>query len=297
MSMTARLATASDSPPPRRSVPTAQARFDRLKRKLAVMGRMYGGQKRLKPSVFLVGAQKAGTSSLFNYLVQHPLVCRPIEKEIHYFDTSYGRGEAWYNAHFPSLSETAATPGAITLDASPYYLFHPDVAGRLKAYAPDARIIILLREPVGRAWSHYWHEWNKGYEPLGPVEALDAEPQRVPHPHTRIGPGREDRFNHQHFAYAARSEYAPQLERWWAHFPKDRVLILRSEDLFGAPEGVVDRATDFLGLPRLQNGRFRPENVGAYDGIPDAVRERLRQRLEGPKADVRALLGDDFAWN
>ena len=86
-------------------------------------------------------------------LVQHPLVCRPIEKEIHYFDTSYGRGEAWYNAHFPSLSETAATPGAITLDASPYYLFHPDVAGRLKAYAPDARIIILLREPVGRAWS------------------------------------------------------------------------------------------------------------------------------------------------
>ncbi len=298
MSRTAKPATVSDSTPPRRAVPTVMDRADRVARKLKVLARKRTGQPRLKPSVFIVGAQKAGTSSLFNYLMQHPNIGEPIEKEVHYFDVSYGRGDRWYEAHFPSAAETRALGAdAVTIDASPYYMFHPAVAGRLRAYAPDAKIIILLREPVDRAWSHYWHEWNKGYEPLPPMEALDAEVRRVPQPHTSIGATREARYNHHHLAYVARSEYVPQLQRWQAHFPEKNILTLKSEDLFTAPQGVVDATTDFIGLPRLQNGRFRAENVGAYEGLPDEVRDRLAERLEETKAGVRAMLGDAFVWN
>ena len=103
--------------------------------------------------------QKCGTSSLHNYLTQHRAVIAPLRKEVHYFDVNFHRGEAWYRAHFGRDRATRAQPRQ-----QPYYLFHPTVPRRAGELLPQARLIVLLRDPVRRAYSHYWHERDKGRE-------------------------------------------------------------------------------------------------------------------------------------
>ncbi len=131
-------------------------------------------QPRALPGAVIIGAQKCGTSSLHNYLTQSPGVIAPLRKEVHYFDVNYGRGEGWYRGHFGRQGE----PG-LNLDSSPYYLFHPAVPARMHELLPDARLIVLLRNPARRAYSHYWHERDKGREKLSFEAAIDAEPARL----------------------------------------------------------------------------------------------------------------------
>jgi len=102
-------------------------------------------QPRALPDAVILGAMKSGTTSLHNYLVRRPGVIEPLRKEVHYFDVNFERGEAWYRAHFGGEGE----PG-LNLDSRPYYLFHPAVPQRLHGLLPDAKLIVLLRDPVRR---------------------------------------------------------------------------------------------------------------------------------------------------
>ena len=155
-----------------------------LTRTLRILGLLEAGrrvelrhrmkQSRVLPQAVILGAQKSGTSSLHYYLVQHPGVVAPLRKEVHYFDLNLARGEAWYRAHFGLDGE----PG-VSIDSSPYYLYHPVVPARLHALLPGARLIVLLRDPVRRAYSHYWHERDKGRESLAFEDAVAAEAERL----------------------------------------------------------------------------------------------------------------------
>ena len=165
-------------------------------------------QARALPDAIIIGAQKCGTSSLHNYLTQHPGVIAPLRKEVHYFDDNYRRGERWYRAHFGR----AGGPG-INLDSSPYYLFHPLAAQRAHQLLPDARLIVMLRDPVRRAYSHYWHERDKRRESLSFADALDAEPLRIARDAQRLAQGEIDSSpDHRRYSYLARGRYAEQLE-------------------------------------------------------------------------------------
>jgi hypothetical protein len=129
------------------------------------------------PSVLIIGAQRSGTTSLFNYLVQHPDVLAPLGKESHYFDLRYARGVWWYRGRFPYAHRLRR--GALTLDASPYYLVHPLVPRRVAELLPGARLIALLRHPVDRAFSHYQHAVGDGRESLSFAEAIARERERL----------------------------------------------------------------------------------------------------------------------
>ncbi|HYF40703.1 MAG TPA: sulfotransferase domain-containing protein, partial [Gemmatimonadales bacterium] len=135
------------------------------------------GPLRGLPSVLLIGAQKAGTTSLFNYMAEHPAVLPPSNKEIHYFDLNPTRGLTWYRSHFPYNHQLR--DGSVTVDASPYYLAHPGVPQRAAQLLPGARLLVLLRNPVDRAYSHYQHEVRGGREPLSFEEAIAREPERL----------------------------------------------------------------------------------------------------------------------
>src|SRR5262249_13344047 len=133
-----------------------------LRRELILLPRRFDTGMRMLPGLVILGAQKAGTTSLFNYLSAHPQVRSPTNKEVHYFDLNFARGPTWYRAHFPKRSDTSLEQDdirdeQITLDASPYYLFHPAVPERLKTTLPQAKFIVMMRNPVDRAYSHYWH--------------------------------------------------------------------------------------------------------------------------------------------
>ena len=245
-------------------------------------------QPRALPDAMIIGAMKCGTSSLHNYLAQHPGVIAPLRKEVHYFDLHYDEGELWYRANFARSGE----PG-LNLDSSPYYLAHPLAPQRAHALVPNARLIVLLRDPVRRAYSHYWHERDKQRETLPFEEAIAAEPTRLGDDEQRLARGeiRHSRA-HQHFGYLARGRYAEQLERWWQVYPREQTLVLRFEDLAREPMSVLGRTLDFLGLPRVERVRLEARNVRKYPPMDPATSDRLRDYFAPHDARLQALLGD-----
>jgi hypothetical protein len=249
-------------------------------------------EERALPDAMIVGAMKCGTSSLHNYLVQHPGVIAPLRKEVHYFDVQYERGERWYRAHFGRVDE----PG-LNLDSSPYYLFHPLVPQRAHALLPAAKLIVLLRDPVRRAYSHYWHERDKKREALSFEDAIAAEPERLGDDEGRLARGEIAQSRaHQHASYLARGRYAEQLGRWLAVYPRGQLLVLRFEDLAREPMAVLGRTCDFLGLPHLSRVRLEPRNARRYPPMDPALAERLRDYFAPHDAKLEALLGEPVGW-
>ena len=270
-----------------------------------VASRLAKAGDRLLPNAVILGAQKAGTTTLFDVLARHPFVLTSCIKEVHFFDLQQTHGLDWYRAHFPLArqAEILASRGEhpVVLEASPYYLFHPAVPARLARVLPRARLIVLLREPVARAWSHYWHERTRGYEWRSPRAALERESLRLAGEEERLLADQRYRSHaHRHFSYLGRSRYAAQLERWFAHFPREQVLVLRSEDLFSSPATIVTQVLRFLELAPSAKLNLQQcigvLNVGNYRPPPRALVEDLRAQLEPANAALGRLLGPAFSW-
>lgn len=188
------------------------------------------------PNALLGGAQKCGTTTLHRLLERHPGVFLPPRpQEIHFFDIerNFARGLGWYQRHFATWSDQP-----VVAQTSPLYLYEPKVPERVAAVAPEARWIFLLRNPVDRAYSHYWHEVRYGWEKLSFEEALQAEPQR-------LGGGEVAR---RHFSYLDRGRYASQLTRFVERFGRERVWVGSYDELTRDPAALVARVVSFLGL-------------------------------------------------
>ena len=268
-----------------------------LTRTLRLLGLLEAGRRvelklrlrddRALPDVMIIGAMKSGTSSLHDYLTQHPGVIAPLRKEVHYFDVHFDQGERWYRANFGRLDQ----PG-LNLDSSPYYLAHPLAPQRAGSLVPGAKLIVLLRDPVRRAYSHYWHERDKRRETLSFEAAIAAEPERLGDDEQRLARGeiRSSRA-HQHFGYLARGRYAEQLERWWQVYPRGQTLVLRFEDLARDPMGALGHTLDFLGLPRVERVRLGARNARKYPPMDPTTAERLRAYFAPHEARLQALLG------
>ena len=238
------------------------------------------------PDFLGLGTQKGGTTTLHRLLGEHPEVFLPACKEVHFFDQNHGAGEAWYRNHFAN-AQAHQVCGEIT----PFYLFHPEVPGRIHTLLPKARMVVLLRDPVERTISQLFHARKRGFEPLNPAEALAAEPERL-----QSG----DPISLQKHSYVSRSRYLEQLDRYEALFPAEQLLILRSEDLFTAPERIWQRLLNFLQLKSIAwPGPLPRANPG--DGLGDALDPALRQQLRQQLADtvdgVRSRYGIAWDWS
>lgn len=253
---------------------------------------------RLEPSYLIIGTQKGGTSSLQEYLAEHPCVCAPRLKEIDYFNRGYEHPYSWYRAHFPRRpSDVPGGHAPITGEATPEYLFDTRVPPRVAKHLPDARLIVLLRDPVSRALSHYNHERARHAEPLSFREALEAEEERTAADAERAA--RDPEFTSyalRHYTYMARGVYADQIERWLAHFPREQMLILQSERLFEEPAMTYRRVLDWLGLPEHQLAEFPAYNSRSYRGLEPEDRRYLEERFSEPNERLFELLGERFDW-
>ena len=246
------------------------------------------------PDFLIIGTQKGGTTSLFDYLAQHPELALPEIKEINYFDRKYAKGPDWYRGFFPYRIS-----GKKTGESTPYYLFHPLVAERVAKDLPRAKLIILLRDPVSRAFSHYQMMRKRGVEPFGSfVEAIAREEERIQGENKKIT-GKQVNWskNLNRFSYLSRGMYASQLERWFARFPRDQFLILKSEDFFADPQKTLERTCDFLGLKRFTPPSLPVSNPGKYAEQPDAEAvARLRARLQPDMDKLAGMIGPEFKW-
>ena len=217
---------------------------------------------------------------------QSPDVYLPACKEVHFFDQNHDAGQDWYQNHFAN-----ALPDQVCGEITPFYLFHPDVPGRIHQHLPNARLIVLLRDPVERAISQVFHAQRLGFEPLPVDEALAAEQGRL---------ATGDPYSFQKHSYLSRSRYIEQLDRYEALFSREQLLILRSEDLFSTPERIWQQLLSFLklkpidwpgALPRANSGD------GLGDRIDPALRQQLRHQLAETVAGVRSRYGIEWQWN
>ena len=132
------------------------------------------GRLRMLPDFVIIGAQKSGTTSLDEFVYQHPAIL-PAAKGVHcYFALHYKKGEDWYRLRFPIRASQKFLSG----EGSPIYLFYPWVPGRMKKLLPDVKLIVILRNPVDRAYSHYHHTKRKKRETLSFEEATNSEEER-----------------------------------------------------------------------------------------------------------------------
>jgi lipopolysaccharide transport system ATP-binding protein len=245
---------------------------------------------RTLPSFLVIGAQRAGTTSLFYYLCGHPDVHRPATKEIHFFDDNYWRGVDWYRSFF-ALSFGR---DRVTGEATPYYLFHPAVPARVAATIPDVRLIALLRNPVDRAYSHYHKMRRMGIERLSFKKALAAEERRLDGEEERLlADPRYRSMHHRRHAYVGRGLYADQLEHWLASFPREQLLVLLSDDFFARPREVYAQTLDFLGLPSWQPEALEDRNPASYKALAPEIRAGLEARFAEPNTRLAGLLGRD----
>ena len=181
---------------------------------------------RTVPDYLIIGTKRGGTTSLQQYLTAHPDVLEPkAAKASHYFDANFSKGWSWYRAHFPLQrwmdQERAAGRPVVVGEASPYYCFHPLALDRIVARVPDVKLIIVLRDPVERAWSHYSYEVARGNEDLSFADALDAEPARTAGAADRIRRGEIDDDRHFRLhTYLQRGLYSEQIQAAHDRFPR-----------------------------------------------------------------------------
>ena len=229
------------------------------------------------PEFLGIGVQKGGTTTLQRLLECHPQVWLPPEKEVHFFSRHYVRGAQWYSDRFASVRADQQC-GEIT----PYYVFHPQAARRIAALLPQVRLIVLLRDPVERCLSQYFHACRLGFETLPLEAALALEQERIAGAEAVLADPAGVHRSHQEHSYLARSCYAEQLDRYEQHFAAEQMLVLRSEDLFDDGGNVWNRVQEFLGLDAIPFPKsVKPANAGQGEasGVPERVKVTLRAQL------------------
>jgi hypothetical protein len=268
--------------------------------------RVVGGataRVRMTPEFIVIGGQRCGTTSLFKNISEHPQVLRPgIEKGVDWFTLHYDQDMSWYRSHFPvervARLRTARHGRPVAFEACTYYMFHPFAVQRLAERLPDVKLVAMLRDPVERAFSAYKHELARGFETerdFGTALALedsrlDGEVEKMAADVTY------ESHAHRHHAYRRRGEYADQLERVFALFPRERVHVLDSEGYFAEPEREYAALLEFLELEPYLPRRFDRHNARPSKPMPGDTRDLLAEHYAPYEKRLADLLGRTPRW-
>ena len=257
------------------------------------------------PDFLVIGAMKCGTTALFDYLQQHPGICTPRRKEIHFFSNPrfYRLGEAWYRGNFPTgkdMERLSRELGyrAITGEATPAMISRLYAINASK-HIPDARLIVVLRNPVDRAYSHYHHNKHAFFgEPLDFWDALQAEAERTS---SDMAANREKPADsgkdHRRYSYTQRGMYIDQIEHWLRYYPRQQLKILNYHDLAADPAAFCDDVTRFLELPEHEFVISGKRNTGDYSqSMDEHSREYLTELFRPYNRRLFDFLGDDWGW-
>jgi hypothetical protein len=277
---------------------------------MPLLGKLYRGitaPVRLLPDFLIIGTQRGGTTSLYHYLQAHPCLQATTTKEVHFFDRKYHKGLLWYRGHFPTVWEKSRAQQVqkqafVTGEASPSYLFHPHVYKRVAQTLPHVKLIVLLRNPVDRAYSQYYHSIELGHESRSFEEAIRDEQERTAQEREKILKDEHyQSYAYKHHSYLTRGIYVDQLQAWMSFFPCEQFLILKSEEFYADPAATLKQVYAFLNLPvtelQLQKKEYKQLNNTNYSKMDEALRTRLVEYFRPHNARLYEFLGTDFSWN
>jgi hypothetical protein len=260
------------------------------------------GAARAMPHFIVIGAQKSGTSSIFSYLRQHPQVLAPIFKEPYFFDRQYHRGLKWYGCNFPScgtIDRLNQRHGRkhLTFEATATYIFDADVPARISRDIPTRKFILLLRNPVERAVSAYWHARRMGRETRSLADALDADLRYFEAEHKwEKGAGPRPEGEPPRPSYVRRGIYHEAVFRWQSVFSPQDILVIQSETMFANPQDTMKRVFTFLELPQSDRIDFEPQNVGGYGDSDREARNMLKDFYRPHNAELSRIIGAELDW-
>jgi tetratricopeptide (TPR) repeat protein len=238
------------------------------------------------PNFIIIGSQRCGTTSLYTYLSKHPQILTPIKKEMDFFSWHFDRGIDWYLAHFPPMPQGEQF---VTGEASPSYFDCREAPERLYRLFPEAKLIVLLRNPVDRAISQFYRLTGLNWEARSLDRVISDEIERLSqNPEYIIG---EEPGN-----YLARGRYIEFIKNWRAFFPPEQLLILKSEDFYADAATTVKKVLEFLDLPEYQLSDYQNANPGSYQRVNESVRDRLSDYFRPYNQEVEEYLGRQFDW-
>ncbi|WP_431711832.1 sulfotransferase family protein [Glutamicibacter uratoxydans] len=252
------------------------------------------------PDFIVIGAQRSGTTTLYRLLSSHPQVVRPTaSKGIKYFEDYYHRGPRWYQGHFP-LRLTAkflAHGEPKTFESSGYYSFHPLAAQRIVKDLPGTKLVMMLRDPVDRAYSAHRHELMRGFETEEFERALELEAGRVDGELERIEQDPNySSYSLRHHAYLLRGKYIDQIRRIHDAVGKENLYLMDADDFFSHPQEEFRALQLWLGLEP-----WTPDNIPAENSQPRApmtaqLREKLREYYDSADAELAQVMGKQPSW-
>jgi hypothetical protein len=277
---------------------------DRIVPKVGIFSHLTS-EIRMLPSFHIIGVQKGGTTSLAKYLEHHPQIIKAQRKDIFYFNnaTNYSKGLSWYKAHFTLqinkwVYDRLNNTNVITFDATPNYFDEPTAPERLHNFNPQSKLIIMLRNPIDRAWSNYQMAKRFGFESLNFEGALEKEEERIQEAEKISKKNNTHNYVYQRLTYKKRGIYISYLKKWFELFPKENILVIKSEDFFSNPNNTYQLVLDFLNLPQYSNINFEVYNDGKYnEKMNPETRKKLANFYEPYNQQLYQFLNVNYGWN
>lgn len=274
-----------------------------LRRNRRIYRRLTGSRRSL-PDFLLIGVPKAGTTSFFWDLCQHDLIEPPEFKEVNYFNLNTDKSLNWYRAHFPMRSKLHnSVPRMITGEASVRYMCTPDAPKLVRRFMPDVRLIVMLRNPVDRAFSQYQMEsrvLSKRGRTLPPFDVqISRELEYVRHHPIHPAKHKEHVKSYGPLKYVRRGVYLPFIRYWLSVFDREQMLVLRSEDYFENLIPVLHKVFAFLDVPDDNIGHIIPSrrNFGGYrEKLPADIRHELQEFYDPHNEALYEFLKRDMHW-
>lgn len=249
------------------------------------------------PEFIIAGVQKCGTTSLYNYLNQHPQIQFALKKEVKYFDMHYEKPLSWYRAHFP-VYRPFSRQKVVVGEATPDYILFPEIGKEISQLNRKIKLILLLRDPVKRLISQYKYSYRRGFEDLKFKDAMEAETERL----NKIPKDRSITKNiiYRENSYYKRSMYYAQVSDWLKYFNLDQFYFLDLDELTQSPNVELNKVCQFLGVsahdhynisqkfnssPSEQTIEIHPEDI-----------LRLRQEFHAHNEAFFQLIGKRFDW-
>lgn len=246
-----------------------------------------GNKRKVERLDFIVpGAQKSGTTALHYFLNQHPQIALPDQQELHFFDDeeifAHSVDYQVLHRHFRAIGRSTMAG-----EVSPSYLYWEPAMERIHTYNPRIKLVILLRNPIDRAFAHWNMQRFKDREPLDFLAALKEEPRRIAQPRS---------IESRRFSYVDRGFYSTQLKRVFKFFPREQVMVVKFEQFRDRKQETLDAIFDFLSVKRLRVSRDRDRNVVPYErAITAEERKYLLDVFTADIAKLEQMLGWDLA--
>ena len=240
-----------------------------------------------KPDFIIIGAMKAATSAIYEYLMQHPRVIRRMPKELHFFTLNYDRGLDWYLSQF-NVAEKKRDRSLLIGEASPSYLTSKEAPKLIYQLLPDVKIIVSLRNPTERAISHYYHQLNRVKDEVRPVEVAFSSHEIE---NSAAIPGSKTN------SYLQLGRYAPQLQHWLAVFPPEQLLVLNYHQLESNSERFIKKIFNFLDLEDYQLNNLKKIYSNQYPSVPSAIIARLDSYYTNCDRELQDLINMQLIKN